>query len=262
MVDLKHSSRFLISQEQASYFRTELRTARAATLRDAESFDQLIRAIERLGGFLAPSGSGLFDYSPALLELAGRSWLPYSEVTEWPGLHVPVERLLGLVRESRNAAVHEGAFARHLARHAVALALIMENALMTESKTLGDFMVPNPVCAEMWQPVSFIRQQLLANSFSFLPVRMSDEKDRKWCLVSDLAVARYVRISGGGERSRLRRTLAESVDAGQIALDVADVFPPATPVASVIGKMVNWPILVIPDGSDHLLGLVAPFDLL
>jgi hypothetical protein len=45
-------------------------------------------------------------------------------------------------------------------------------------------------------------------------------------------------------------------------LEKADIRSPAIPIADVVGGMANRPILVIADGSDRLLGLVAPFDLL
>ena len=38
---------------------------------------------------------------------------------------------------------------------------------MSELHQVSDFMVRNPVCASMWQPLSFIRQSMLVNSFSY-----------------------------------------------------------------------------------------------
>ena len=70
-----------------------------------------------------------------------------------------------------NDALHQGAFARHLTIHAIDLALILEDALRSfEEPRVSDYMVRNPLFAELWQPIGFIRQQMLANSFSFLPV--------------------------------------------------------------------------------------------
>ena len=57
------------------------------------------------------------------------------------------------------------------------------------SKHVSDFMVRDPVCAHLWQPISLIRQRMLTNSFSCLPVQNEEEQ---WCLVSDLQIAMYL----------------------------------------------------------------------
>jgi hypothetical protein len=66
--------------------------------------------------------------------------------------------------------LHQGAFARRLTGHAIELSLVLEDALRRslDSPVVGDYMVRGPICAEPWQPISFIRQRMLANSFSFL----------------------------------------------------------------------------------------------
>ena len=74
--------------------------------------------------------------------------------------------------------------------------------------TVGDFMVRNPICAELWHPISFIRQALLANSFSFLPVR----RDTKWHLISDLQIATYLGAAAAGHERR--QLLATKLEAG------------------------------------------------
>jgi len=76
-----------------------------------------------------------------------------------------------------------------LAVHASELAIILEDALTQFKKPIvRDFMVRNPVCAEMWQPVGFVRQQMLANSFTYLPAL----KDSQWYVISDAAIAIYL----------------------------------------------------------------------
>ena len=52
-----------------------------------------------------------------------------------------------IVREARNAALHEGALARHLTVNAVELSLVLEEAIMSRCYRVGDFMVRNPMCA-------------------------------------------------------------------------------------------------------------------
>jgi hypothetical protein len=171
------------------YFLNQLRQARAAVLRDAEAVDVLIHVFERMGMFLLHKVGDLGDYQGVLGSVAGLSPLARQLQKEF---HTPFGKLYNSVREARNSAMHEGAYARHLASHAVKLALILEDALCNGSdkdgsnkslKTpfqklapegalmkIGELMVPNPICAEFWHPLSFIRQTMLESSFSYLPV--------------------------------------------------------------------------------------------
>src|ERR1035441_1611646 len=126
--------------------------------------------------------------------------------------------------------MHEGAYARHLASHAVKLALILEDALCNGSDKdgsnksletpfpklapegalmkIGELMVPNPICAEIWHPLSFIRQTMLESSFSYLPVQTTADGKSAWKLVSDLELARYLKTARNAEerKSRLVQT--------------------------------------------------------
>ena len=93
-----------------------------------------------------------------------------------------------------------------LAVHASELAIILEDALTQFKKPIvRDFMVRNPVCAEMWQPVGFVRQQMLANSFTYLPAL----KDNQWYVISDAAIAIYLGAERDGKerKQRLASTL-------------------------------------------------------
>ncbi len=55
-----------------------------------------------------------------------------------------------------------------------------------------DFMVKSPVVVEPWQPVAHARLLMLTHSFSYLPVLVHEQ----WMLVSELALARYLRSDG------------------------------------------------------------------
>ena len=145
------------------YFLNQLRQARAAVLRDAEAVDALIHVFERMGMFLTGGIGCLGDYEGKLGSLAGLTPLARKLSKE---LHIPFGKLYSSVREARNSAMHEGAYARHLASHAVKLALILEDALSNGSEErrksalpnltpenplmkIGELMVPNPICAEI-----------------------------------------------------------------------------------------------------------------
>jgi hypothetical protein len=95
-----------------------------------------------------------------------------------------------MVQAARNEALHQGASARHLTQHCIELALVLEDALVNDATIVADYMVKAPLCAYSWQPLSFVRQQMLANSFSHLPIR---DADGKWYLLSDAAVASALR---------------------------------------------------------------------
>ncbi len=66
-------------------------------------------------------------------------------------------------------------------------------------------MVRSPVIAEVWQPISFVRQAMLTNSFSFLPVFI----DGTWKLLSDHFVAYY--LHKAASKTQRRALMAKSV---------------------------------------------------
>src|SRR5437867_1194601 len=188
------------------HYRDELRDARAAVLRDSEAFPEILFAIERTGAALT-GRSGSFDrYRSAFMELARRSALANRIAGDRS-----VGRLYDLVQHGRNEALHQGAFARHLADHATQLALILEDALTNGSDRIADYMVGTPVVAQLWQPLRVIRHQMLSNSFSFLPLSTGENG---WRLVSDLAVARVLRksVNIGDRALRLSAPIAKAVD--------------------------------------------------
>ena len=142
--------------------------------------------------------------------------------------------LYDLVKDARNDALHQGAFARHLTSHAIELALVLEDALRRrlDSPVVGDYMVRNHVCAELWQPISFIRQQMLANSFSFLPVKSSG---RDWCLISDLDIATYL----GPDALKRKPRLAQTLNAAKIPLQLTKPCAIDTPLEEALRRWVR-----------------------
>jgi hypothetical protein len=149
-----------LSRAAAISFAGQLRLARHSALGDAEGFDEIIHTVERLGSYLTKEKFGdlgangdLGKYTNALAKLASNSGLAH--VPDHQELLTPFDRLYELVRMARNDAMHQGVFARHHTVHATELAIILEDALTQfKNPTVGDFMVRNPVCAEVWQPVA------------------------------------------------------------------------------------------------------------
>jgi len=243
-----------------TYFRDAFRTARADALKDAEAFDEILFVIERFGAFLTEEQSDLGEYEEALADVAGKS--PLAKLSRYK-CGPDFDRLYTLVRRARNDAMHQGAYARHLATNATILSVVLEDALMAGAGTLQDFMVRDPVCAEIWQPLALVRQKMLLNAFSFLPVREETGKGG-WHFVSDMDVARYVRGGRANKRNkRLAEGLGDVVAAGGIKLREAKCFVGTTTLEEVMNQLDGYPVLVIDkDHSDQLLGIVSAFDIL
>ena len=233
-------------------FCEQFREARATALRDAEAFDEIIHTVERLGSFLSGKTGTLRSYREAFNELVKESTPP-----------AKFSVLYGLVKEARNDAVHQGAYARHLTRHAIELALVLEDALKEQlmNRTVVNYMVRNPVCAELWQQISFIRQQMLANSFSFLPVK----NENKWFLVSDIELANFLgRSRPNGERNQ---RLAKSLKESKIELKEAkwcNQHFSLEDAINILNEASERFLLVSGDGDakDNVVGILTAFDLL
>jgi hypothetical protein len=247
-----------VNRSAAIAFSNQLREARYDALRDSEAFDGIIHAVERLGSFLHGKIADLHQYKPYIEKIARLSELPNASGAS-RDTYVPFSLLYELVREARNDALHQGAFARRLTGHAIELSLILEDALRqsVDLPVVSDYMVRNPTCAEDWQPVSFVRQQMLANSFSFLPVQF----DGRWCLVSDLEIACFL---GGpvGRKERLAIDLRNSgIPLKNAGLCVAN--ESITEALRIMGED-SRPLLVFPEigKNQPLVGIVTPFDFL
>lgn len=247
------------------YFRDELREARSAAFRDAEAFHALVIAIERLGSTRAGKAGSLADYRDTLVDLAQHSELAEDIPARSPGWHTPFGSLYELVRQGRNDALHQGAYARLVTEHAVQLSLVLEDALMEGETLVRDFMVRGAVCAIPWQPMSAVRQLMLTNSFSFLPLWATWESPQRWLLLSDYAVAKFLRASGSStERNkRLATQVQVAVQSGQLDVQEAESCDPADPISAVLAGAVRRIVLVLdPEKPSHLVGVITPFDVL
>lgn len=233
---------------------SRLREARALVLRDAESFHEAATALERVGQVLCGEVKrGLGAYGNELLELAVNASALESDQTV---------RLFETVREARNMAVHEGAWARHLNSRLVDFLLILEQAVMDKMKCASDIMVRQPVTAETWHLIAHVRQAMLANSFSSLPVFVNN----RWHIVTDLMVMRFLREAANKEdwNNRLSTRLEIAIQDGRIAPLAAKCLPPETKLAAVCTAMDNGVVLITEDnaGASRLVGLLTSFDLL
>ena len=243
-----------LTPDERRYFRDQLREGRAAALLGAEGFHPIVAALERLGSMLNPKGQNLGNYRDHLLEIAGAARAaPTSE--DRRGVITPLNVLFKAVKDGRNDAVHQGAYARHLVRHCIELALLIEDGLMTDFRAVSDFMVRDPVCAELWQPVSLARQRMLASSFSYLPLRVNDE----WKLLSDHAVAYYLSQADKPVEA-IRARIEDAHKKGDLKLQSAVLVSPGTSVTDALQICGGSPVLVV-EGA-VLLGIATPFDFL
>jgi len=152
------------------YFRDLFRQARLLAYQDAEGFQEILFTLEKFGSYQAKKILDLGRYKHSVDKIAVKSPLYLDVPEKWREYHLPFCILYELVRNARNDALHQGAYARHLTDHAIQLSMIIEDALMNDANLISDYMVRSVVFADLWQPLSFVRQQMLANSFSYLPV--------------------------------------------------------------------------------------------
>lgn len=244
----------------ALHFRDEFRQARLDALKNAEGYQGVLFVLERLGSYLHPKGRSLSHYEKCVASLVkdhhpldGQMHRDY---------HIRFCRLYEMVRVGRNDALHQGAVARTLTTHSVELSMMIEDALMhinEHEASIRDYMVRNPVCAHPWQPISFIRQTMLENSFSHLPFRM----DASWYVISDIDIAKFVCNFQPKQRSR-RLTATLDCAVSEIRPSIATTVSPTATVKKAVdcANCSGWPILVTKNEEKEVLGIVTPYDLM
>lgn len=246
-----------LDKNRKIYFRDLFRDARMKALNNSENFEDLIFALEKLGSFITQTVDGLGNYKDSINNEAKKSVLAEHIPKHLPEFHTDFNSLYELVKDARNSAMHEGVFARHITQHAIEISLIIEDALMSLNGKVKDFMVRNPVCAYEWQPISFIRQNMLANSFSYLPIYHNG----KWKLISDLQISKYLQ-SSTSKTQRKKKLSSSFTDSGIIPIDTEAV----SALDNVKDILENWnglPICVTLQNSDaEIVGILTPYDLL
>ena len=90
-----------IKYEQAKFFRDELRAARVKAFENAESYQEILFAIERFGSYLTTKANGtLKDYQDDLAKISLNSALSADNAKTF-------KRLYGLIQGARNDALHQ-----------------------------------------------------------------------------------------------------------------------------------------------------------
>ena len=103
----KDDQRKPLNRETAMFFAKDLRTARLAALADAQAFDKIVHAVERLGNYIEGKQGTLNKYREALVCLSEKSSLAEDIPKEFRGLMARFGELYEHVRIARNDALHQ-----------------------------------------------------------------------------------------------------------------------------------------------------------
>lgn len=258
-----------IGKQEAIYFRNRFRDARAAAEKSDLDCMDILYALEDFGqvltGIQNPKKQNLGRYQDCVTKFVDKHY-PDKDRLQY---QIDFGGLYDIVRDSRNSAVHKGASSRYFAPRAVELSLIMEDALMRAADTdkVKDYMAASPVVAELWQPLSIIRKEMLTNSFTHIPYFNNGE----WFVVSDADIARYLRPSGIYKRDMLSHELKNALKEKGICASKPQVVCPDDLVSKVVcpdesddkARISGLPILVRhPKHNEHLLGILTASDLM
>lgn len=248
-------------------FRDQFREARALVGSDSEAFIEIMFVVERLGTVLTRHIGDLGKYKVHIAKLAHKSGLIGDSGSFGIGsdTRASFEELYQILQDARNDALHHGAFARNISMRAIELAIILEDALLMDAiqtsqrgYLVSHFMVRNPTVAYEWQPISLIRQQMLANSYSYIPIRIGG----KWSMISDGALAAFLSVDRKDRTARLAMVISKAMKSG-LKIDGARTCLASASVADVIKSFEGKPILVLSHEDETILdGILTAFDLL
>ncbi len=267
--------------QELFYFRDLFRNARAIAQKDSESCNEILFSLEKLGSFLVNksvqldlrnkkdlNNSGKLNlggyYKEEIEKIAIESPLAESipNHNQAQSYHIIFSVLYDSVKDGRNDAMHQGAYARHLTDHAVQVALIIEDALMTGKDKVSDYMVRNVLQASLWQPLSFVRQQMLSNSFSYIP--FLNEND-KWSFLSDRDIAKYINQDNKKYRKiNLAKTVKQAINdsLNKLNFDTAVSCEHDIKVEDALKLMEGKPLIFIENNTNNIIGIITAFDLL
>jgi len=237
-----------------------MRSSRASALADAEGFHSVIHALELLGQQYSGECRDLGFYTKTIACLAAHSPLA-TEVPEYlPIYHNTFGALYEELRQARNDAIHQGAYARSLTGHAVDISIILEDALMPTPSSVGNLMVRDVTELQIWHPVSYVRQIMLKQAFSYLPLFLSG----KWTLIPEYEIGRYLRAIPPAERKkRLLEEIGTVITNGKISALSAKVVTETTSIKEVLKDIGPEPILVVDKKhTNALVGILTASDIL
>lgn len=130
-----------------------------------------------------------------------------------------------------------------------------------------DYMVRGVTIAELCQPLSAIRQDMLINSFTCVPYFNEDKQE--WFVVADVDIACYLRPNGKYEPDRLNDTLGCALKKDtEFAKHQPLILKPDSPLTGIPTDLLqqhkhHLPVLIRhPKDKQHLLGILTASDLM
>lgn len=263
----------LFDDDAIIYYRDEFRNARYQALLNAEDFASLLFVLESFGSYLAKlcgsNDQSLYRLKRYLVAFISDS--PYLHIIpkKYPVHHCEFDFLYEFVRDTRNEFAHQGVYARQKTRFILELCLIFESKLNELEMKASNYAVSGVTTAELWQPLSLIKKEMLVNSFSYLPMKI----DNEWKLISDYNLAVYLRGSKSQRSLKEGQILKDAVKEGNVEngvlkklkLETAEIVSPDEDISEKVLNSTK-PILVVSDektGTENRLhGLFTGFDLL
>jgi CBS domain-containing protein len=248
-----------LTNSQRVDFLGRIRAARALILRDSESFREASTVLEHIGQVVGGKiGSGLKDYQDAIVGLTNHAGEPKEQEE--------IKRLFNVVREARNKAVHDGAYARHLNSRLIDLLLLLEEGIVMNMDRVEDLMVRTPVFAESWHLVSHVRKMMLSNSFSWIPIYQENDASGKWVLLEDVSLMKWIRSESqkSKQKARLALRVGDAISKHELAVKGAHRCRGDSLITEILNQMGERPTLVTEkiDGRERLVGILTAFDLL
>jgi CBS domain-containing protein len=222
--------------------RRELIAGRGIAELNAEGYVAIIQKIEMLGFNLCGKEKTLAKYLDDYLEFLQ---LPSDRMPEF-------KSLFKYVREARNKAIHEGAFARNLSRKTAELSMIFEGRIFMGLIYVRDVMIENPVTISQWDRISDIRRKLVGSAFSWLPILVNTE----WMLLSEYGLLQFIQTTGVKDDVQIR----DCMDKVTGFLVQAKSCRLSDTIQDIAKKIVDAPMLVIENGE--LRGIITASDLL
>lgn len=237
----------VLEDEEASYFLHALRDARYAALDDAENFRSICFALEELGMRLVGENlRSLRRYKTILRDIfPNKLRNEYSELFE-------------LVVSARNEAAHRGIFARNLSSKSIRLSIIIEAGLQVMTTKVKHLMSQNVIFAEKFYSLAKVREIMLENSFSYIPILIED----KYYLIPDFIVARIWHDAKSDDKLRYNTRIEKILDKGDL-LEPLEILSNADK-SSLLSPMLKEPALVFngKHADRAVVGILSPFDLL
>lgn len=236
-----------LNAEEAAYFLKLFRKARYAALEDAENFREICFALEELGCRINGSNTrSLRKYSGVL-----RSFVHTRQRQEFTVL-------FNMVVDTRNEASHRGVFARNLSEKSIKLSLNLEEGLSSMTIKVKHLMSENVVFAQEFHSLAKIREIMLENSFSYIPICLSE----RYYFLSDTLVAKKWMTLASKDKEQYNTKVSNLFSLEELL--IAEEILSEEPKSLAYSKIQHLPLLVV-DGkhqSRKVIGILAPFDLL